>query len=123
LAARESVPVTTHPHFGQELSSMQLIQWFVNKRIMWVKQCHKPFFVISIMGLINQWVIQLYLSTIVNIISMDWFKGTFTGTPHKKGGKIDGFRFFRFSPLNQSLFGTSPGTRKHTKEVPQIASH
>ena len=34
--------------------------------------------------------------------SMDWFKGTFTGKPHRKNGKIDGFRC-RFSPTNQSI--------------------
>ena len=32
----------------------------------------------------------------VNMESMDWFKGKFTGKPHDLHGKIDGFRL-RFS--------------------------
>ena len=52
--------------------------------------------------------------------SMDWFKGTFTGTPHKKGGKIDGFRFFRFSPLNQSLFGPAQAPGSTRKKCPKL---
>ena len=35
-------------------------------------------------------------------ISMDWFKGKFTGKPHIKDGKIYGFRL-RFSLTNQSI--------------------
>jgi len=41
--------------------------------------------------------------------SMDWFKGNFTGKPHIKNGKIDGFRL-RFSPTNQSIDWNMTGT-------------
>ena len=61
---------------------MQLIQWFVNIRIMWVKQCHKPFFCYIQNGFDKPMGYPIVISTIVNIISMDWFKGTFTGTPN-----------------------------------------
>ena len=27
------------------------------------------------------------------LLAMDWFKGKFTGKPHRENGKIDGFRF------------------------------
>ena len=36
-----------------------------------------------------------------SIISMDWFKGKFTGEPHRKNGKIYGFRFrFSLKPIH-----------------------
>ena len=61
-------------------------------------------------------IISTYVQYVQYKLSMDWFKGTFTGKPHEIHGKINGFSHF------MEMRGQSGpvSSEKHSKWRPVI---